>query len=244
MLKTAINFLNKIREYFSLILSISGYVPKHATFLRTCVMFFALAFSYYLIYFQTYNSKLAIAYFILAEILYIGFIYAVLPENGLRRWFIKKWGGENKGYLAFEAILGFLFFNNATSIAYIASSTPGDIFGFIPDGFLLAWAVVIFCVGFIVKILATKAVSVDIYYWKDMFVGRKICDFVITGPYKYLNNPMYGVGQLQSYAIAIWYGSIYGLFAALLNQCLIFSFFFLIEKGFIDRELNFRNTEA
>jgi len=229
------NFLKKIKDYFVLLLSIAGYVPKHATLLRTAAMSSALVFSFYLIYFQIYNAKLALAYFILSEILYIGFIYGVLPENGCRHWFIKKWGGEDRGYLAFEAILGFLFFNNAASIAYIASSTPGNIFDFLPGGFLLAIVIAMFGFGFTVKILAAKAASVDIYYWKDMFVGKKICEFVITGPYKYFNNPMYGVGQLQAYAVAIWYGSALGLFAVLLNQCLVFSFFFLEEKKFIKR---------
>ena len=92
-----------------------------------------------------------------------------------------------------------------------------------------------FICGFTIKILATKAVTVDIYYWKDMFLGKKISDFVITGPYKYFKNPMYGIGQLQAYAIAIWYGSKYGLMAALLNQLLIFSFYVLVEKKFIKR---------
>lgn len=233
--KAFFNFLKKINDYFVLLLSICGYVPKHATLLRAVTMSSALAFSFYLIYFQTYNSKLALAYFILSEIIYIGFIYSVLPENGYRHWFIKKWGGEDKGFSVFETILGFLFFNNGASIAYIASSTPGNIFNFIPKEFLLMIVVVMLGVGFMVKILATKVASVDMYYWKDMFVGRKICDFITTGPYKYINNPMYSVGQLQAYAIAIWYGSALGLFVALLNQCLVFSFFFLEEKKFIKR---------
>lgn len=228
-------FFKKIKEYIIILLSISGYVPKNATVFRTGIMFLAVIFSSYLIFFQSHNTKLAIIYFILSEILYIGFIYSVLPENGYRKWFIKKWGSEEKGYLAFETVLGFLFFNNGVSMAYITSSTAMNIFNFVPKDFLLVIVVVMFVFGFVVKILSAKVASIDIYYWKDMFVGRKIRNFVITGPYKYFDNPMYGVGQLQSYAIAIWYGSIIGLFVYLLNQCLIFSFFFLKEKKFIKK---------
>ncbi|MFA5870288.1 MAG: methyltransferase [Candidatus Paceibacterota bacterium] len=224
-----------LKELFTLFLSISGYVPSHATILRTIAMTLALALSFYFIYFQTHNSGLAIAYFVLSEFLYIGFVYCVLSKNGLRHWFIKKWGNEERGYLAFEAILGFLFFNNGASIAYISSSTTGILFDFVPKKLILILVIGMFGLGFIVKILAAKAISIDIYYWKDMFLGRKICDFVITGPYKYFKNPMYGVGQLQSYAIAIWYGSILGLFVAVVNQCLVFSFFFLKEREFIKR---------
>jgi protein-S-isoprenylcysteine O-methyltransferase Ste14 len=68
-----------------------------------------------------------------------------------------------------------------------------------------------------------------------MFMGRKISDFVLSGPYKYFKNPMYGIGQLPGYAMAIWYGSKYGLIAACLNQGLIFLFYFLVERKFIQR---------
>ncbi|MDP2856064.1 MAG: methyltransferase [bacterium] len=229
------SFFKKIRSFFELLLSILGYVPKHATVLRTIVMSAALAFSVYLALYQAHNSKLALVYFVIAEVFYIGFIYAVLSKNGYRHRFIKKWGDENKGFLAFEATLGLLFFNNGVGIGYVASATSGNLFGFISKEPLFAIAAVMFAVGFTIKILAAKAASIDIYYWKDMFLGRKIGEFVVTGPYKYFHNPMYGIGQLQAYAVAIWYGSAYGLLAALLNQCLVFSFFYLVEKKFINR---------
>jgi protein-S-isoprenylcysteine O-methyltransferase Ste14 len=95
--------------------------------------------------------------------------------------------------------------------------------------------VILFITGFTIKILAAKVVGIEIYYWKDMFLGKKISNFVVTGPYKYFNNPMYGIGQLPTYATAIWYGSKYGLIAAFLNQFLIFLFFYLVEKKFIKR---------
>lgn len=94
---------------------------------------------------------------------------------------------------------------------------------------------ILFISGFVIKILAAKAVSIEIYYWKDMFLGRKICEFVVSGPYKYFKNPMYGLGQLQAYATALWYGSAYGLTAAFLNQALIFTFYYLVETEFIRR---------
>ena len=94
------------------------------------------------------------------------------------------------------------------------------------------WA---FIVGCVTKLWAASAVSVDIYYWKDMFLGRKVCDFVVTGPYQYLGNPMYGVGQLQAYAVAIWFGSPAGLAIAVINQCCVFLFYFAAEKPFIQR---------
>ncbi len=232
---TKTNLFKKVYPFLILLISMAGYVPKNATILRTIVMFFSLVFAIYLGNYQPDNTSLAILYFILSEVFYLSFITIVLSKNGLRHWFIRRWGNENEGYLAFEAILGFLFFHNGISIGYISSSSPDSLFHFINKDFLFIIVAILVISGFTIKIWAAKVVTIEIYYWKDMFLGRKISDFVVTGPYKYFGNPMYGIGQLQAYATAIWYGSKYGLIAVFLNQFLIFSFYFLVEKKFIKR---------
>lgn len=225
----------KIYELIIILISMAGYVPRNATIPRSFIMIVSLAFAIYLGNYQPDNSRLAIFYFILSEIFYLGFISIILSHNGFRSWFIERWPNEDEGYLAYEAILGFLFFHNGVSIGYIASSSQQNILEFVPGDILIIPVAILFITGFAVKILAAKAVGIEIYYWKDMFLGRKICDFIVSGPYKYFSNPMYGIGQLQAYAIAIWYGSAYGLIAAFINQFLIFSFYFLVERKFIQR---------
>ena len=227
--------MRKIRDLIEIVISMAGFVPRTATIFRIIIMAASLCFSFYLTIYEALNPGIAIIYFLVAEILYLGFISSVLPENGLRHWFIRKWGDEKKGYRAYETILGFLFFHNGASIGYIASSSQGTLFNIDDKGIFFLVLPFLIAFGFGIKIWAAKVVSVDIYYWKDMFLGRKICDFVVTGPYKYFSNPMYGIGQLPAYATAIWYGSINGLIAAFFNQLLIFTFYFLAEKKFIKR---------
>jgi len=227
--------IKKITELIEIVISMAGFVPRSATMFRIIIMAASLGFSFYLTIFNPLNPGTAIIYFILAEILYLGFISSVLPEKGLRHWFVQKWGDEKKGYRAYETILGFLFFHNGASIGYIASSSPGTLFNIDDRGIIFLVLPLLIAIGFIIKIWAAKVVSVDIYYWKDMFLGRRICDFAATGPYKYFSNPMYGIGQLPAYATALWYGSQTGLIAAVVNQLLIFTFYFLAEKKFIKR---------
>ena len=233
--KTIRNTFNKIWNLILIMISMAGYVPKNATFIRTMAILFSLVFSLYLGRYQPINSDLAVVYFIISEIFYLGFISSVLSEKGLRHWLVRKWGDENIGYQAYETVLGFLFFHNGVSIGYIASSTPDTLFHPGDLNLILIIIPLLFICGFTIKIWAAKVVTVDIYYWKDMFLGRKICDFVVTGPYRYFSNPMYGIGQLPAYASALWYGSKYGLIAAFVNQALIFTFYFLVEKKFIKR---------
>jgi protein-S-isoprenylcysteine O-methyltransferase Ste14 len=164
----------------------------------------------------------------------MGFIFSVLSKNGYRKWFIRKWG-EEKGFRIYEAILGFIFFNIGASIGYVAIASSSEIFSFVPKILFGIIIGIIFFGGLFVKMWATKAASVEIYYWKDMFLGRKISKFVKSGPYKYFNSPMYGVGQIQGYAFAVWYGSVLGILIMVLYQILIFTFLHNVENEFIQR---------
>jgi len=242
--KTILKILKKLWDLIVIMISMAGYVPKNATTIRTIAILASFIFSLYLGRYQPMNSSLAVAYFIISEVFYLGFISSVLTENGLRHWFMKRWGGEQTGYRAYETVLGFLFFHNGVSIGYIASSTPESLFQWGDKNLILIIAALIFICGFAIKVWAAKVVTISIYYWKDMFLGRKICEFVVTGPYKYFSNPMYGIGQLPAYATAIWYGSKYGLAAAFINQFLIFSFYFLVEKKFIRRIYQANNIQS
>jgi protein-S-isoprenylcysteine O-methyltransferase Ste14 len=233
--KTTRNVSKKLREFIIVVTSMAGYVPKNATILRTILMLSSFVFSLYLVTYQPLNSNLAFAYFIFSETLYVGFISSVLAENGLRHWFLRRWSDENKGFKAYQTALGFLFFHNALSIGYVASSTPDGLFQMANKNLILIMAVLTFIGGFAIKVWAAKTLSIEIYYFKDMFLGRRISQFVVTGPYKYFDNPTYGIGQLPAYATAIWYGSKHGLIVGFLNQFLIFSFYFIMEKRFIKR---------
>jgi protein-S-isoprenylcysteine O-methyltransferase Ste14 len=177
----------------------------------------------------------AIVYFTCCTVIYVGFIFLVLPEQGLRLKLIEKLG-EEKAYLYYEGFLAFAFFHNGASLTFISqSSVDSGAWPAIPQPLAIAVIVILFLGGLIVKIWTAYVVGVPIYYWKDMFLGRKISEFVVSGPYKYFSNPMYGIGQLQVYAIAIYYNSIYGLIFGAINQALVFLFYFLVEKPFIIR---------
>jgi hypothetical protein len=176
----------------------------------------------------------AIIYFACSTLVYIGFIFLVLPEHGLRLNLIKKFG-EEKAYLVYEGFLAFAFFHNGASLSFISQSSVGSGLNNPPVFIMMVLAAILFAVGLIVKIWSAYVVGIPIYYWKDMFLGRKITDFIETGPYKYFSNPMYGIGQAQVYAIAIYYNSVYGLIFGALNQGLVFLFYFLAEKPFIYR---------
>ena len=52
------------------------------------------------------------------------------------------------------------------------------------------------------------------------------------GPYRFLRNPMYSVGQLQGYGYALLYGSLPGFFAPAAGHRLIYAFYIVAEHPF------------
>ena len=226
--------MNVIKKLVHTILSISGFVPEHMTWVRSVFMLGSILLTVFVLT-EYLHVNYAIAYFVGSTLVYLGFIFLVLPERGLRLKLIEKLG-EEKAYLYYEGFLAFAFFHNGASLTFISQSSVGS--GFlenIPAVIVMGLVAILFAVGLVVKIWSAYVVGIPIYYWKDMFLGRKVSDFVVTGPYKYLSNPMYGIGQIQVYAIAIYYNSIYGLIFGAINQALVFLFYFAAEKPFIYR---------
>lgn len=226
--------MSTFKKLIHTILSISGFVPEHMTITRAVFMLGSVVVSI-LVLPHVAQVNYAILYFVGSTFVYIVFIFLVLPEHGLRLALTKKLG-EEQAYLYYEGFLAFAFFHNGASLTFISQSSVGSgYWGDLPPFIVLGVVVILFSVGLIVKIWAAYVVGIPIYYWKDMFVGRKVSDFVVTGPYKYFSNPMYGIGQLQVYAIAIYYNSVYGLIFGAINQALVFLFYFTVEKPFIRR---------
>jgi len=226
--------MNAIKKLVHTVLSISGFIPEHMTAVRAVFMLWSLWVSVFILP-EFAQVPFALIYFAISTMVYVVFIFLVLPEKGLRLKMIELWG-EEKAYLYYEGFLAFAFFHNGASLTFISQSSMGT--GFLTNVspvVILVIVVILFVLGLGVKIWSAYVVGIPIYYWKDMFVGRKVSDFVVTGPYKYFSNPMYGIGQVQVYAIAIYYNSVYGLIFGAVNQLLVFSFYFIAEKPFIYR---------
>ncbi len=226
--------MTTFKKIIHTILSISGFIPEHMTWSRGLAMLGSVLFT--VLFLPSYpHLNYAVSYFAVSTFLYLGFIYLVLPKNGWRLALMERYG-EERAYLYYEGFLAFAFFHNGASLSFISTSSSGSGFwGQFNPAIIISVSALLFATGLMVKIWAAFVVGIPIYYWKDMFVGRKISDFVATGPYKYLNNPMYGIGQVQVYAMAIYYNSIYGLIFGVINQLLVFLFYFTVEKPFIYR---------
>lgn len=223
-----------MKKLLRTVISVSGFVPGHLGPLRLSCMLASLAFAF--IWLPRYHSlAFAMLYFLISTMLYVGWVFLVLPRRGLRLQLIRNMG-EEKAYRCHEGLLGFAYFHNAMALGYVAQCTQHTgswLQGHTP--LLLTIAALLLIAGTGVKLWAAMCVGIPVYYFKDMFLGRPVATFTAEGPYRYLRHPMYGVGQLQVYGMALYYHSAYGLLFALINQALVFAYCYLLEKPFVKR---------
>lgn len=186
------------------------------------------------------NTTVAIAltYFLTVFTLRYLFLFASFIPDGIAGRLIRCFG-EEKGYEIYETITATMFFHGGAAFGCLLESTRGMPFGAPADypALLAGTGTILSAVGSTVNIWATLIIGVDIYYYKDLFLGRFITEFRMEGPYRIFSNPMYGVGQLAAYGAALAGGSLAGIIATMMNQTMMYIFYFLIEKPHIRRML-------
>lgn len=102
----------------------------------------------------------------------------------------------------------------------------------------LAWrvaGVALVALGVAVKLWAAATLGADGYYWRDFFAPETRPAPTIAGPYRWLRNPMYTVGYVQTYGLALLVASLPGLVAAVFSQGAIVAFYRLVERPHYQR---------
>jgi protein-S-isoprenylcysteine O-methyltransferase Ste14 len=177
------------------------------------------------------HPRLSAIYFAATVAFYYGGNTVILGASTARRWIARH--GEEAAFRRYETILGLMFVNQGLGLGAMASLSAYALP--IPEHLALAAGIALAAIGLVVKVWATAVLGVDVYYYKDLFLGRPVSQFVARGPYRFLSNPMYGIGQLHAYGYAIAMRSSSGLLAAALCHALIYVFYFAVEKRFVAR---------
>ncbi len=168
--------------------------------------------------------------------------------------------GESTAWIMFNVYLGTLFQLQALGLSAACQLQVLPMFTDLPldeqslfvattehaqlKRFLLALASVLLVCGFVSKMAAVWAVGLDVYFCKDMVLNRPAdTGFVVTGIYKVFQSPMYSVGNLHTYALALFTGRWPGVIAAAVYQASIYGFDFLVEQPFIRRTYGPKTTQ-
>ncbi len=175
--------------------------------------------------------RLILPYFFFTLLFYYGGNAAILRSDLPARAIARL--GEKRAFRAYETLAGLMFLNQGLGVGCMTALHVPGWERMVPAPLVLAAGAALFVAGLVFKLWATLTVGVDAYYFRDMFLGRPLPAACDGGPYRFLHNPMYSVGQLQGYGYALLYGSLPGVVAAAAGHLLIYAFYIVAERPFV-----------
>ena len=169
-----------------------------------------------------------------ARLTYVGYVWIGLTRQQSDGWWTRRWGTEG-GFGRFRRGAAIIMTIDAVSFVVVCLAGWGTLPALLPRVPAIAIGAVLVLVGVGTKLWAAAAVGDRVYYWNDFFTPTTPVVPVTTGPYRYLSNPMYTVGYLQTYGLALIAGSLAGLVASVCDQAAILLFYWRVERRHFER---------
>lgn len=174
------------------------------------------------------GTALAVAYQVVSRLAYVVGVGVALTLQDRRKIFTRRDGVE-AGFRRFRRFAALVMNNDVVSLIVLCLVTRDTIAAGPSPAVLRVTGALFVVVGLWVKFAAARQLGAPSYYWHNFFApeARPPCP---SGPYRYLKNPMYTVGYLPAYGVALLCGSWLGLWGAAFDQAAILTFYFLVEK--------------
>lgn len=229
-----------LKKFLLILLGMGGILIDKISYARI-ILLAAIIINYFL-YTQIdkyFNSFTSILLFVTIFLIRYIFLFSSFTKDGIAN-ILKKRFGEGEGYEIYQSLTALMFFNGAMSFALMINKSGGEMFmslNFIKP-FLFYIGAIIMVIGFTVNTWSAMLIGLDIYYYKDLFLGRPVGTFTKKGPYLLLANPMYSLGQWNGYGTALIFGSVAGLLGIFMNQVMMYIFYFTIERPHIHKHFN------
>lgn len=179
-------------------------------------------------------SLAAAAYMVLSRLAYVVGVGVVLVRQDRHQVFTRERGVE-EGFRRFRRGASTVMNNDGFALTVLCVVTRGSLPIDIGRGVLVAVGVLFIVVGGGVKLWARERLGVKAYYWYNFFDPQNMKPLDPPGPYRYLNNPMYTVGYLPAYGVALAFASLPGLVAAGFAQAAILVFHQVVERPHYER---------
>ena len=171
---------------------------------------------------------------LLARIAYVGFVWIGLARQQARGWWTGRWGIEG-GFGRFRRGAAIVMAIDAVSFVALCLVGRNTLPGIVPRVPAIAIGALLVLLGVGTKLWAARTLGDKAYYWYNFFAPVGPVAAAVTGPYRYLQNPMYTVGYLQTYGFALVTGSLAGLAASLFDQAAILVFHWRVERTHFER---------
>lgn len=170
---------------------------------------------------------------LVARAAYVGFVWVALRRQDRHGSWTRRWGVEG-GFRRFRRVTSILMALDAATFIAVCLVGRSTLPPFLPRGVVVGVGVPLIIIGIATKLWAARTLGEKAYYWYNFFTPTRQVTRVATGPYLYLENPMYTVGYLQAYGFALVTGSVLGLVASLVDQTAILQFHRSVERVHLD----------
>lgn len=175
----------------------------------------------------------ALGYHLASRLAYVLWVGQALRSQDRSSAFTRRWGPE-QGFRRFRRTAAFVMNNDGVSFAVLCILSWDTLSLPLPKVVPVAAGAVLMVLGGLTKLWAAATLGERAYYWHNFFTTER-APLNTRGPYRFLKNPMYTVGYLPLYGLALFTMSMPGLFASAFDQAAILAFHRWVEKPHFER---------
>jgi len=168
-----------------------------------------------------------LAYAILSRLAYVLYVGITLRREELY--------GPSGEFRRFRRRAAFVMNNDAVAFVALCLATRNTFRLPMPPAASIALGAALAIIGLGAKLWAARTLGSEAYYWQNFFEPELAGEPVSSGPYRFVSNPMYTIGYLQTYGLALMVRSLPALFASVFAQAAILTFYLLVEKPHFQR---------
>jgi len=173
-------------------------------------------------------------YAILSRMAYVLFVGGALRREEKDGLYTRRFG-RAEGFRRFRRTAALIINHDALAFVVLCIATRNTWHLALSPIATVAVGSGLVIIGLGTKLWAARTLGIDAYYWHNFFDPDAAIGPVSTGPYRFISSPMYTIGYLQTYGLALILRSLPGLIAAGFFQAAILTFHFLIEKPHFQR---------
>lgn len=168
-------------------------------------------------------------YFIASRLAYVLWVGWALRQQDRTRRFTRERGAE-AGFLRFRRMASILMNNDGVGFVALVLLSGNTLALELPRwGVLIAGGLMVVA-GVGIKLWAAASLGAKAYYWHNFFAPDDPIPSEPAGPYRYVRNPMYTFGYLQTYGLALLFSSLPALIASAFAQAAVLVFNHVVER--------------
>jgi len=173
-------------------------------------------------------------YAILSRMAYVLFVGAALRREEKAGLYTRRFG-RAEGFRRFRRTAALTMYHDAAAFVVLCIATRNTWHLALSPIATVAIGSGLVIIGLGTKLWAARTLGSAAYYWHNFFDPDAAIGPVSTGPYRFISSPMYTIGYLQTYGLALILRSLPGLIAAGFLQAAILTFHFLVERPHFQR---------